>query len=150
PFFVIVTWQKMLRCVPAALFGCVVMLKANSFASLVNATSEAAVFAGRPMSFTAALPSNGVVVVTLQNICVGLPCSVAARSIAICTNGAAISSVNSCDETHIGPLPASAVATSAVFHLRTGAPPFALTSKKPSVCPSGIVMAVDDPTPGGL
>src|SRR5437870_3089156 len=122
---------------PAGLLGCVVMLKANSLVSLLKFTSGATVLPGKPISRTTALPSNGVLVVTLQNICVGLPCSVAARSIAICTNGGAISSVNSCDDTQIGPLPASALAIKAVFHGRTCAPPLAFTSKNASLCSGG-------------
>src|SRR5438093_6410666 len=114
---------------PAGVLGCEAMLNANSFESLLNSTSGTTVFAGTPISFTLALPGNGVVVVTLQNICVDLPCSAADRSIAICTNGAATSSVNSCDDTQMGPLPASELATRAVFHLRICAAPLAFTSK---------------------
>ena len=43
----------------------------------------------------------------------------AARSIAKATNGAAISSVASCDETHTGPFPTVATPRTAIFHLRT-------------------------------
>src|SRR5437870_4347344 len=99
---------------PAGAFACVVMSKPNSFASLLNSLSGAVVFAGKPINLTLALPGNGVVVLTLQYSCVFLPCSAAVRSIVTATNGAATSSVNSCDDTQNGPLPASAVAISAV------------------------------------
>src|SRR5579859_1485657 len=126
------------------------MSKPNSFESLLISLSGTATFAGTPINLTLAFPGNGVAVVSLQNICVFLPCSTAPRSIAMATNGAATSSVNSCDDTQIGPLPASAVAIRAVFHLRICAPPFALTKNKASVWPSGIVTAFEEPTPGGL
>src|SRR5437879_9712679 len=131
---------------PAGVLAAVVILKANSFASLANSTSGHTVLAGKLISFTFAGPANGVAVVTLQNTCAGLPCSAAARSIAICTNGGATSNVNNCDDTQAGPFPASAVAISAVFHFRTWAPPFAFTKKSASLCPSAIVTAFDEPT----
>src|SRR5262249_21815310 len=102
------------------------------------------------MSFTLAWPGNGVVVVILQNICVDLPCSTALRSMLKATNGGAISSVNSCDDVQMGPLPASAMAMKAVFHFFTLAPPFALTGKSTSLCSGAIVTAEAEPTPGGL
>src|SRR5260370_31832333 len=135
---------------PAGVLAAVVMLKANSFASLANSASGHTVLAGKLISFTFGGPANGVVVVSLQNTCTGLPCSAAARSIATCTNGGDTSSVKSCDDTQAGPLPASAVAINAVFHFRTCAPPLAFTKNSASLCPSAIVTAFDEPTPRGL
>src|SRR5260370_41859098 len=112
---------------PAGVLAAVVMLKANSFASLANSASGHTVLAGKLISFTFAGPANGVVVVTLQNTCTGLPCSAAARSIATCTNGGDSSSAKSCDDTPGGALAASAVALYRVLQFATFGPPMAFS-----------------------
>src|ERR1700722_7382135 len=81
---------------------------------------------------------------------VGLPCSVAARSIVNATYGGATSIVANCDDTHIGPLPTVAVPRTAVFHLRTWALPAALIGISTSFCFSGMTTDDAEPTPGGL
>ena len=49
----------------------------------------------------------------------------AARSMTKLRYGGAISMVANCDDTQTGPLPTTAVPSTAVFHLRTWAPPLA-------------------------
>src|SRR6476660_766725 len=53
-------------------------------------------------------------------------------------------------ETHTGPSLTGAVARTAYFHFRTGAPPLAFIGNSTSFCPSGITTDDADPTPGGL
>src|SRR5262249_32919985 len=144
------TWQNRLLCCPGGLVLSMVNLNASSLVSLVIVASGAVTFGGRPTSATFAEPVNGVVCVSLQNRSVVSPCPPAARSIVKATNGAAPSMVASCDETHIGPLPKSDVAITAVFHLRTVALGAAFIGSTVSVCPSAMTAAAAEPTPGGL
>src|SRR5262245_26632537 len=66
------------------------------------------------------------------------------------TYGAATSIVASCDEVHIGPLPISLTARTAVFHLRAGALGAAFIGISTSVPFAGMLTADAEPTPGGF
>src|SRR5216684_5940982 len=146
----ITNWQNRFLCCPGGLALSMVNLNANSLVSLVICISGAVTLGGRPIKFTLAGPWKGVVCCTLQNISVVFPCSAAARSMLKATKGGAISSVASCEDTQIGPLPTFATPKTTYFHLRTGAPVFAFSAKSVSFCPAGITAEPVEPTPGGL
>ena len=135
---------------PAGLALSVVSLKPISFVSLVMSTSAVVTLNGRPINFTLAGPRTALSVPLYRYRSVSLPCSTAARSMLIVTNGAATSSVANCDDVHSGPLPASARAITAVFHFLIWALAAALIVNVVSVAFAGMTADVAELTPGGL
>src|SRR3954471_5102434 len=140
----------MFLCVPAGAVGSTLSGNATSLVSLVSFSSVVVTLGGKPTRRMTASPANGLVTAGLTNIWVSLPCSTAPRSMLRLRYGGAISMVARWLDTQTGPLAMPAFPMTAYFHLRTGAPPLALSGNSTSFCPSGMTTDDADPTPGGL